>query len=227
MIDSLDLKQGSIILDLGCGVGNITKLLAERVGPQGKVLAADPDRERLKIATDDYSAPNIVYIQADQTFPSDQYDVIFSNAVVHWIHDKDALFKRVYRNLRPGGCFAFTSPDGFFPTPPAGKKLFDELVRPDFLHEMFHEKMILLNAQEYKSLALDAGFTDLWTTVEEVELQWNDIDSYIDAMYGWFQGEFDPKEFDKDKLKQVKKELGDGPVVALEPHRRLYAIFTK
>ena len=44
LIDSLDVKQGSIILDLGCWVGNITKLLAER----------------LKIASDNYSAPNIV-----------------------------------------------------------------------------------------------------------------------------------------------------------------------
>ena len=69
---------------------------------------------------------------------------------------------------------------------------------------------------------MDAGFTDLSTPTEEVQLQWNDVD----AIYGWFQGEFDSKDFDKEKLKQLKKELKDGPVVALEPHRQLYAIFT-
>ena len=93
----LDLSKGNTVLDLGCGTGYLTKLLAERVGPQGKVLAVDPDGERLKIAKDKYSAPNIVYVQArDQTFPEGQYDAIFCNTVIHWIKDKRALFKRVY-----------------------------------------------------------------------------------------------------------------------------------
>ena len=46
-------------------------------------------------------------------------------------------------------------------------------------------------------------------------------------MYGWFQGEFDPKQFDKDKLDAIKVKHGDGPVVAPEPHRRLYVVLTK
>ena len=228
LIDTLSLIEGSFILDLGCGVGNITKLLSDKVGPEGKVVAVDPDGERLKIAREKYLAPNIDYIKADhQTFPSGQYDVIIANAVIHWIHDKDALFKRVHDNLRKGGRFAFTTPDGYFPTPPTGKRLFDELVRPNFLHEMFHEKMILLNEEEYKRLAMDVGFTDMSSFVNEVKLQWNNIDSYVEAMHGWFQGEFDPSEFDMVKLNKLKKEIGDSLVVAFEPHRRLYAILTK
>ena len=228
LIDMLAVENGSKVLDLGCGTGYLTKVLSERVGPEGKVVAVDPDGERLKIAREMYSASNIEYIQADdKTLPSGQYDLIFSNAVIHWISDKEGLHKRVYNNLCAGGCFAFTTPDGFFPNPEVGIKLFDELVRPNFLHQMFHEKMILLNSGEYKEIAAATDFKRISSSVKSIDLQWNNLDSYVDSMYGWFQGEFDPKQFDKDKLGEIKRQFGDGPVVSPEPHRRLYVILTK
>ena len=228
MIDMLVVKKGSTILDLGCGIGNLTKRLSERVGPEGKVVAVDPDGDRLRIARERYSASNVEYIQADdKTFPAGQYDVIFSNAVIHWISDKEALYRRVYENLRPNGQFAFTTPDGFFPIPAIGEKLFDKLVCPGFLYQMFHEKMILLNANEYEGLASATGFAEVFTTTRDIHVEWENLDSYIAAMHGWFQGEFDPTQFNKDDLKELKEEHGDGPVLLPEPHRRLYIILTK
>ena len=89
---SINIFKGASILDLGCGTGYLAKVLSERVGPEGKVVAVDPDGDRLKIAREKYSASNIEYIQADdKTFPPGQYDIIFSNIVIHWISDKRAL----------------------------------------------------------------------------------------------------------------------------------------
>ena len=81
MIDRLDIQKGSIILDLGCGTGALTKVLAEKVGAEGKVVAVDPDGERLKVAREKYSASNIEYIQVnDKTFPATRlYDLVFCN----------------------------------------------------------------------------------------------------------------------------------------------------
>ena len=94
LIDMLGVERGSAVLDLGCGTGNVTKVLSERVGSEGKVVAVDPDGERLKIAREKYSAQNIEYVQADdKTFPPGQYDLVFCNAVIHWIGDK-----RVFSN---------------------------------------------------------------------------------------------------------------------------------
>ena len=228
LIDMLNVEKGATVLDLGCGTGYLTKVLSERVGPEGKVVAVDPDGERLKIARENYSAPNIEYIQADdKTFPPGQYDIVFSNAVIHWISDKEGLLKHVYNNLCIGGHFAFTTPNGFFPNPAVGIKLFDELVRPNFLHQMFHEKMILLNSTEYRNIAINTGFKEISTNVKDIDLQWTSLESYVEAMYGWFQGEFDPKLFDKAKLDKIRQQHGGGPVVAPEPHKRLYVILTK
>ena len=110
IIKDVVIREGSTILDLRCGTGCLTKMLSECVGPQGMVVAVDPDGERLAIARVRYPSNNIEYIQADdQSFPAGEYDIIFSNLVIHWIDDKKAVFNRVYANLRPGGCFVWTS----------------------------------------------------------------------------------------------------------------------
>ena len=98
VIDRLDIQEGGTILDLGCGTGGLTKLLAKKVGVEGKVVAVDPDGERLKVGREKYSASNIEYAQADdKTFPTaTQYDLMFCNATIHWISDKSGLYKHVY-----------------------------------------------------------------------------------------------------------------------------------
>ena len=228
MIEMLSLRKGSTVLDLGCGTGYLTKLLSERVGPEGKVVAVDPDGERLKIAGEKHSAPNIDYIQADdQTFPSGQYDVIFSNVVIHWISDKTAHLRRVYDNLAPGGCYAFTTPDGGYPTPEIGQKTFDTLIGPKFLSQMMTEKMLFRNADDYEAMASKTGFTDIAMEVIPNYPKWNSLDAYIDAMHGWWHGEFDPTKFDKDVLAELKREHGSGPVVQSEPINILHTKIRK
>ena len=66
-IKELDISEGSIVLDLGCGTGYPTKVLSESVGVQDKVVAVDPDGEWLAIAKAKYPSSNIDYIQADDS----------------------------------------------------------------------------------------------------------------------------------------------------------------
>ena len=228
MIDVLNVEKGATILDLGCGTGYLTKVLSERVGPEGKVVAVDPDGERLKIAREEYSAQNIEYIQADdKTFPQGQYDLIFSNIVIHWISDKEALLQQVYQNLHPGGRFAFTTANGHLPVPEIGKMLFNQLVSPDFLDWMVNKKMIFWDTSKYINLAITIGFKEILTTLSPNYPKWENLDDYINSMYGWFQGEFDPTQFDQVALQKIKSEFGEGQVIQSEPITILYAQLTK
>ncbi len=228
MIKMLNVEKGSTVLDLGCGTGYLTKVLSEQVRPEGKVVAVDPDGERLKIARENHSASNIEYIQADdKTFPPGQYDLIFCNIVIHWIKDKKAALERVHENLHPGGRFAFTTADGVLPVPEIGKEVFNKLVGPNFLDRIFKEKLMHLEACEYESLATAAGFIQTSTTIQPDYPKWNNLDQYIDAMYGWFQGEFDPAKFDQEKFQEIKRKYGNGPVTPSEPINHLHAVVTK
>ena len=192
------------------------------------MVAADPDGERIQLAKMMYPASNTEYIQAnDSTFPPGKYDLVYCNVTIHWIHNKKALFKRAYENLRPGGQFAFTTPDGGLPIPDIGIKLFNKLVGNNFLYRMHNQIKVYLLVDEYKTLACDTGFIESSFITEDLYPEWKDLDHYIDSMYGWFGGAFDPAEFDKDALLKIKKEYGDGPVVQTEPIRKLEIILTK
>ena len=228
MIELLAVKKGSTVLDLGCGTGQLTKVLAERVGAEGKVVGVDPDGERLKIARERYSANNIEYIQGDdKTFPLEQYDVIFLNFVMHWIHDKEAFFSRAYKSIKSGGCFAFTTPDGPPQFPPTAVKLF-ALFSPDFLDDLLTKLAKPLYASDYKALASAAGFVQTPTIYSYSKVpEWKNFDTFVDSMYGSLQGKFDPAQIDKLELQRLKEEHGDGPVVYTEPYTLLTVIITK
>lgn len=226
MIDRLDLRRATTVLDFGCGTGNLTKHLAERIGPEGKVVAIDQDKERLKIARETCSASNIDYIEADdKTFPEGQYDLIFANAVMHWIMDKRALFERVYRNLKPGGQFAFVTFDG---TPKVNhevvRRMFEELVSPHFFDELYSTR---LDGSAYEALATSVGYVKVFAESEEHWGRWENLDDCVDKWFSGLQGFFDPEKFDMEKFQRIKDEYGDGEVVYEKPNGMLFMILER
>ena len=89
------------------------------VGPEGRVVAVDPDAERIGIAKENNARRNIEYlVGGDQLFPGVEYALIVSNYVIHWIKNKEALFAQVYDKLAAGGQFVFTTTDGTPVFPP-------------------------------------------------------------------------------------------------------------
>jgi trans-aconitate 2-methyltransferase len=107
VIDDLGLAGDETVLDAGCGSGSVTFDLLERL-PQGKVYAVDSSPQmiqQLESGLTERGIPNVTPLLAsltDFTLP-EPVDVVFSNAVFHWIKDDDALFGCLARNTKPGG----------------------------------------------------------------------------------------------------------------------------
>jgi len=95
-------KHGERILDLGCGSGQLTNEIA---GYGAKVMGIDYAKEMIEDAKGRY--PELEFKVMDATnFSLDRpVDAIFSNAVLHWIKDKEAVVRSVYSNLEKGGRF--------------------------------------------------------------------------------------------------------------------------
>ena len=98
-------QAGDAILDLGCGTGELSAYLAELVGPEGKVVAVDPDKERILLAQQSFGeVKNLSFVEGSASnFPgigSQSYDIVFSNQVIHWIPDKEEVFKNVLKSLK-------------------------------------------------------------------------------------------------------------------------------
>lgn len=145
------------VIDLGCGTGNHTVKLAEKVGPNGVVIGVDPDKERICVANTKWAKDNLTFVAGDEeTFPEGQYDLFFSYYAVHWIKRKQLLFKRVYKNLKPGGQFAFVVSKE---TSHLGKEI-SSLMGPEGAKQIYNQ-WHFCSSEEYERLAKDAGFAEV------------------------------------------------------------------
>ncbi|MGD0143540.1 MAG: methyltransferase domain-containing protein, partial [Rhizomicrobium sp.] len=100
------------VVDLGCGPGNSTALLAAR-WPKADLEGVDNSPEMLEEAKRSGIAAR--WSEADiATWNSDaRYDVIFSNATFQWLPDHKTLLPRLMSHLTEGGTFAFQMPCNF------------------------------------------------------------------------------------------------------------------
>ena len=103
VVELLAPQAGERILDVGCGTGELTQLLAQRgavpVGIDSSEAMIDASAARF---------PDIEFTVADAAdFAFDApFDAIFSNAALHWVRDAEGAVACMARALRPGGRFA-------------------------------------------------------------------------------------------------------------------------
>lgn len=101
VIEWLSPQSGERILDLGCGDGHLTGQIAA-VGALVTGIDASPEM---------VAAAGARGVKADLggaeslPYPSRAFDAVFSNAVLHWVRDQDAMMAEVHRVLCPGGRF--------------------------------------------------------------------------------------------------------------------------
>ena len=103
----LALRGDETVLDAGCGTGEVTATLLERL-PRGRVIALDGSRQMLDAASERFAGdPRVSFVQADLDAPlpleRDAVDAIVSTSTFHWVRDHDALFRGLAAVLRPGG----------------------------------------------------------------------------------------------------------------------------
>ncbi|XP_028396808.1 uncharacterized protein LOC114520684 [Dendronephthya gigantea] len=114
------IKPGDKVLDMGCGTGELTSFLAERVGKEGQVVGVDPDVERISVAIQKHSGTheNLIFKNGDcsSQFPhynEQYYDIYFSNFVFQWLsaEEKKTFAQSAFKCLKPGGKIAIQSAD--------------------------------------------------------------------------------------------------------------------
>lgn len=112
LIAALSNFNPTEIVDLGCGTGNSTALLAHR-WPDASLIGVDGSTEMLDQA--DQSGLHAVWQEADIATwqPASPVDLIFSNAALHWLDDHDVLFRQLVAGLRPDGMLAVQMPYNF------------------------------------------------------------------------------------------------------------------
>ncbi len=111
LIAKLRLSDTEAVLDIGCGDGRVTALLAQKT-QAGAVVGIDSSAEMIAAARTRFPAaafPNLSFQLMDATRLEfeEAFDIAFSNAALHWIQDHPAVLRGVGRALRPGGRLLF------------------------------------------------------------------------------------------------------------------------
>ena len=180
LISQMHLKGNESILDLGCGNGALTAELAELV-PEGKVLGVDASKGMLETAKK-YTLDNLQFMCMDINHMDfdNAFDVIFSNAALHWIKDHNRLLSHAFSALRPGGMILWNfaghgTCSSFIEV--VKNKMKEEKYRDGFRN--FTWPWYMPKRTEYEQLAETIGFSALSVTEENEDRYFADADEMI------------------------------------------------
>jgi len=188
LISKLQLKGTEDVLDLGCGEGKVTAEIARLVA-NGSVVGVDSSSSMIKLASERYPItqyPNLSFrvMDAGKLIFEERFDVVFSNAALHWVKNHRPVVDGAFRSLKPGGRLLFQM---------GGRGNAREILsvveeiqsHPDWQRyfENFDFPYGFLGVEEYVTLLSDAGFV-----INRVELIPKDMEHEGKAgLEGWIR----------------------------------------
>ena len=239
LLARVPIGDASLVYDLGCGSGNVTRLIAERFAG-ARVVGVEISSEMLAKAAEARS--RIEWMQADVAdwAPERAPELIYSNAALHWIDDHATLFPRLFGFVAPGGCLAVQMPLSF--SMPShvlmretlanggvdGSRLGDEA-----LAAAVARKWVLDAGEHYDLLAPEASSLDVWETEYIQRLEGDDpvfewvkatgLRPILNGLDGADRARF--IEVYRERLRRAYPRRAGGHT--LYPFRRLFMVATR
>ena len=180
LISRLTLRGSETILDLGCGDGILTEQLSLLV-PNGKVIGIDASRGMIETAKR-IKRDNLTFICMDINTIGfiNEFDLIFSNATLHWIKNHELLLMRCLLALKPksvirwnfagdGNCENFFHTLKALMNEPAYSAFFANFVWPWFMP----------SEAEYRRILENTGFSKVKIEFENADRYFSDSDEMI------------------------------------------------
>ena len=183
VLDRLVLRGDETVLDAGCGTGNVTRLLHERL-PDGHVIAVDAapsmvEEARALLPSDvDVRQADLLELEVDAPV-----DAILSTATFHWVPDHDRMFRRLHAALKPGG--RLVAQCGGHGNVAAIKQAgLDVAERAPYAEHFtgWSTDWTFATPEETERRLQAAGFRDIWCWLTRVDVDPGDPFSYLRAI---------------------------------------------
>ncbi|WP_319238779.1 methyltransferase domain-containing protein [uncultured Propionivibrio sp.] len=221
------------VVDLGCGAGNVTQMLAGRWNA-ARITGIDSSAEMIAEAAKlpgniAWQEQSIAAWQADAPV-----DVIYSNAALHWLGDHATLFPQLMRQLAPGGTLAVQMPRNF--GAPSHTLIWETVAARPWKGNFGHiprQSPVAEPRFYYECIAPAAAHIDIWETEYLQVLEGKDpvkewtkgtwLKQFLDALDAAERADFE-EDYAK-RLRAAYPTLADGKT--LFPFRRLFIVATR
>jgi len=182
LLKLVELRHQIKVIDLGCGTGELTKRLADYL-PQSEVLGIDNSPIMLEKA-ERFGQPGLRFELRTIEKISGKWDLIFSNASIHWVADHPSLITQLFKSLNPGGQIVVQIPSGIRNR--AQLAVMEIAEREPYLSAMNSWKWVfpVLPVHEYAEILFRLGAQDI-TAFEKV---YPHVLTNTDAVFDWVAG---------------------------------------
>jgi trans-aconitate 2-methyltransferase len=167
LLARIPLASPRTIVDLGCGAGNVTRLLAQR-WPDADIIGVDNSDAMLAKAHDACAdLQRVTFVRADlQSWqPAAPVDLVYSNAALQWLDAHARLFPRIAALVREGGALAVQMPDNHnAPSHVAAVEVARSPAWSARLAHVVRAAPVAPAARYFEWLSPSMSTVDIWTT---------------------------------------------------------------
>ncbi|MDR1066491.1 MAG: methyltransferase domain-containing protein [Clostridiales bacterium] len=163
LVEKISLSNPKKIIDIGCGPGNSTRILANK-WPNCNVVGLDSSKSMIEKAKSDYPNQTWIHERAENIADDKEYSLVFSNASLQWMDNPEILIPKLWNAVEDNGAFAAQIPN--FENMPVNFAINDALKKEKWNNRI---KSNIWNKQHeinyyYEILNKYAGEITLWET---------------------------------------------------------------
>jgi trans-aconitate 2-methyltransferase len=177
------VRKGMRVIDLGCGTGEHTLTLAERL-PESTVVGLDSSPDMIERARR-YERDGLTFVLGDLARDDGQtWDLVFSHAAVQWVQDHPTLIPSLLRRVAPGGQIAVQMPSNHHH---AVHHAAHDLARSAPYREAldgYVRPVPVLRVECYAEMLFACGFTDLNVFEKVYPQMLHDADAVVEFTRG-------------------------------------------
>jgi len=217
------VREGMSVVDLGCGTGELTRRLADRL-PGSSVVGIDSSLEMLEKAKEQ-ARPWLTFAAGEIEKIDGRWDLVFSHAAIQWVDNHEKLIPRLMSLLTPGGQLAVQLPSNH--RHPSMTMIVETAGEEPFRSELsgWVREPPVLEIDKYAELLHQSGGTEI-TVFEKV---YGHIMDDADAIVEWTSGTALIPYFERlpGKLHPLFLDSYWEKLVRIWPHGPIYFTFRR
>jgi len=234
LLELLEIGNSDDVLDLGCGVGNLTRKI--RAITKGKIIGIDPSEGMIREAIEKGRGLDITFEikAAEEMDYKDCFDVIFCNSSFQWFREPQKAVENCYTALRKGGRIGIQAPGKRVYSPnfidAVEKAKEDPRTKDIFTH--FKEPWFFLEtADEYRELFEKYRFRVVLSKIESIRTKHTPEEVFnifsSGAAAGYLNQDFYDVEINTDYTDSFKEIVKDAFVQQANSHGEMELIFNR